>query len=925
MLFAALAVSVEAALLKTVDQLHTGEELKCTGGTMEKQEKSFRFSMAENERQCTVDVPLTLGDFKIYDRVELELATENPQAVAVFELFLASPPNTLLMKKDIKLKPGRHTYAYPIGGLGLVQPAGSARLTIYNGADNTHVAESKCEKPLDWLGLRFTASGKGLEKVPEFPDYNYLPEAQLSAAKARYDKFKTEWSKLKAEQKFSELYDLKNTMARQLEEQILAAMLNGRVAVYGSCDGVDKIYRQKAFPGRLMAPAEIAVARNEAEGAQIAVYAKRKLAKVSVSCGDLNDRRGNQLPASAISAAVIGYVKVPPPAYPAELDLLIPDPLLTYLKEFDVEPDCWQPVWIDVNVPKDQAPGEYRGEVTFLEDGRELFRVPLRVTVWNFTLPDKLSARRVFTNEFRFGRKANSFERLYAESQADADAAQAYMFSENPDRNGLSPSTLKLIERSDAAVDILRRHRIPSDSFYRSARYPIPGWQRRENQDVGAMFSLGYLNIDTELLLKVLAPQVEAMKKEGSLDLAYLYGYDEIRKQKDFDKMKATFGAVKKTFPELKLMATALDYTCGIRTGTSEEVDIWVQPTPNYMHSRNSQAVKDARARGVQVWWYPCNWPFPPTANYLLENTGVASRGLGGFMMWKFKADGILYYSTTAWVANIFSESLLRDLRLGKNGVRLLKLANYPVNRVYSLNSSDTMAELSAVETPKLEQVLPMRLTLESRVKHFIPGKNAVFQAVVTVNPAAYKKGRKRFVLPLDTANPEWQLHTLEFTPETPVSKLDFNIQLRSPGAEVEIRRIDLVTPNHSRRMRYSIQTPLRGGPVVEMENFPNMIRSSGDGSLVLPAENGVIPTIRLKFIRDGFEDYEYLTMLQHAYETVNSGRKNVKDREKWLKRAESALAVSDELCRNLNRYADRGAILLEHRREIAALLEQAN
>ena len=162
-----------------------------------------------------------------------------------------------------------------------------------------------------------------------------------------------------------------------------------------------------------------------------------------------------------MSLTPIGFVRVPPPAYPAELELLIPDPLLTYLDKFNVEPGCWQPVWIDVAVSKNQPAGLYKGEVIFTENGQELLRVPLEVTVWNFTLPDKLTARRVFTNEFRFGRRKNHFESIYAASQADADAAREYMFSENPDEKQLSPSTLKLIEQSNEATSILRAHHIP--------------------------------------------------------------------------------------------------------------------------------------------------------------------------------------------------------------------------------------------------------------------------------------------------------------------------------------------------------------------------------------------------------------------------------------------------------------------------------
>lgn len=915
-----------AAPLKTVEQLHHNSSLKCQDGIVEKYANGFRFTVPGEKQQCTIDVPLTLGNFQIYDQVKLEIATENEKTGATFELFLATPPNTLLMKKDLRLKRGRHTYSYRIEGLGLDRPAGFARLTIFNKADNTHVPESDCRKPVEWLSLRFSASGKGIETLPEFPDYTYLnmKKEKLAVVQKQYQQLQKKFHELKKNQNWEQLYKLRNSIFWQLEQQILGFLLEDHPAVYGSSGGVDKIFRQKSFPGRLLTSVKIMAARNETEGAQIGIYSKRWLKNISVTCSILSDQNGNRFPASAVSLTPIGFVRVPPPAYPAELELLIPDPLLTYLDKFNVEPGCWQPVWIDVAVSKNQPAGLYKGEVIFTENGQELLRVPLEVTVWNFTLPDKLTARRVFTNEFRFGRRKNHFESIYAASQADADAAREYMFSENPDEKQLSPSTLKLIEQSNEATSILRAHHIPSDSFYRSARYPIPGWQRRENQSIGSMFSMGYCNVETKELLKILKPQVEAMKKEGTLDLAYLYGYDEIRHQKEFDKMKFSFGAVKKAYPQLKTMATALDYTCGRRTGTADVVDIWVMPTPNYMHVRNSEEVRTARERGVQVWWYPCNWPYPPTANFLLENTAVASRALCGFMMWKFKADGILYYSTTAWMANGFSESLLMGFQPVKTGgIELLKKTNDPSKSIWRFHSTGSKVELRAIGIPKLSQKMPIHLSMETRVKRFSRNKKAYFRATVTVNPAAWGKGREQFTLPLDMENTTWQKQILDFEPETEVRKFDLDIQLNSPDAEIEVRNIELTTPGIFRRFRFPIRTVMRNGPVVNMEHFPNMIRSSGDGALLLPAENGVIPSIRLKYIRDGFEDYEYLAMLQRVHDNIKKRGKTFPGKETWMKTASEALKVSNELCQSLDRYAVHGETLLKHRKKIAELLTQ--
>ncbi|MFN3653455.1 MAG: hypothetical protein ACK47B_28075 [Armatimonadota bacterium] len=46
-----------------------------------------------------------------------------------------------------------------------------------------------------------------------------------------------------------------------------------------------------------------------------------------------------------------------------------------------------QPVWIDLFIPEGQAPGDYAGEVEVVAAGQPLAKLPLRLTVWRFTLP----------------------------------------------------------------------------------------------------------------------------------------------------------------------------------------------------------------------------------------------------------------------------------------------------------------------------------------------------------------------------------------------------------------------------------------------------------------------------------------------------------------------------------------------------------
>ena len=61
-------------------------------------------------------------------------------------------------------------------------------------------------------------------------------------------------------------------------------------------------------------------------------------------------------------------------------------------------------------------------------------------------------------------------------------------------------------------------------------------------------------------------------------------------------------------------------------------------------------------------------------------------------------------------------------------------------------------------------------------------------------------------------------------------------------------------------------QTPFYSGSNKPQQGKKGLV-FNGEGSLVYPARvvgyDGIVPTIRLKALRDGIEDFEYLTMLE--------------------------------------------------------------
>ena len=88
-----------------------------------------------------------------------------------------------------------------------------------------------------------------------------------------------------------------------------------------------------------------------------------------------------------------------------------------------------------------------------------------------------------------------------------------------------------------------------------------------------------------------------------------------------------------------------------------------------------------------------------------------------------------------------------------------------------------------------------------------------------------------------------------------------------------------------------------------------------------LKGPDGPVPSLRLKYIRDGLEDYEYLWLLKQAVAGVRAGKRPASN--DWLKRAEAALAVDASVVETSSKYTKDGAAVLAARREIARLLTE--
>ncbi|MBI3997050.1 MAG: DUF4091 domain-containing protein [Candidatus Omnitrophica bacterium] len=96
--------------------------------------------------------------------------------------------------------------------------------------------------------------------------------------------------------------------------------------------------------------------------------------------------------------------------------------------------------------------------------------------------------------------------------------------------------------------------------------------------------------------------------------------------------------------------------------------------------------------------------------------------------------------------------------------------------------------------------------------------------------------------------------------------------------------------------------------------------QQNGNGSLYYPGPEGPRPSLRLEVLRDGMEDYEYLSRLR---ELIQSAKAGGRIDAATLARAEQLVNVNDGFVESLRVYSNDPAVLLAQRQAIAEMIEK--
>lgn len=157
-------------------------------------------------------------------------------------------------------------------------------------------------------------------------------------------------------------------------------------------DALTKVLRTATAPGPGPEVVSIGGARREIVSGQAVFRSPVAVGPVAAAVTDLRQAGTDAvIPATAIRLQWVRYIDIrrnsdiPPDERVAQAPASIPDPFWEGAA-VSVKAGEAQPLWIEVHVPPDAAPGDYEGRLTFAGAGVDT-GLPLRLRVWDFEVP----------------------------------------------------------------------------------------------------------------------------------------------------------------------------------------------------------------------------------------------------------------------------------------------------------------------------------------------------------------------------------------------------------------------------------------------------------------------------------------------------------------------------------------------------------
>ena len=431
--------------------------------------------------------------------------------------------------------------------------------------------------------------------------------------------------------------------------------------------------------------AVLSAARNEYAPFQIVVRAgPGGLKRVNASAGPLVPLRGKAIPAARITLYrehSVELRKLSPKS--RSVPGWYPDALIPFLDPstgrppvrsrfaaapFDIAPDSNQPLWVDVLTTADAAPGEYRGTIMISAEGIRPHAVPIRLTVWDFALPDTPSMRTHFgdadVNPLVSRPPQIADWRCLDEARQRAlQTAYAELMAAHRICPPIPPFLMPDVN-ADGSIDPQSTHAALEQWI---ERFHITGIPIRFLGMDGQGWQGDPLGADRKRNARYLSSMHAYLRANHWDKLAYVYVVDEPNSLQAYNDVRARAGFVHEVAPGMKVLCTKHPQVRNRAWGSLVgAVDIWAPLWPSFQEA----AAKERLAAGEEIWSYTALCQGSSDTPFWELDFPLLNYRIPMWISWRFGITGLLYWSTTNWAStqDVWTNPLTFDDRYNMEG-----------------------------------------------------------------------------------------------------------------------------------------------------------------------------------------------------------------------------------------------------------------
>lgn len=409
------------------------------------------------------------------------------------------------------------------------------------------------------------------------------------------------------------------------------------------------------------------MARNESEGAQLMLYARKDIDSYEVSVTDLASSDGI-IPSDAVTIYQIKYqtAEAASEGNPEFAEGKIPDPMLPFetageYRENVIKQGENQAIFLDVKTETSTPAGVYTAAIS-VKTEEETYRFPMEVTVHDVTYPDTAGLKTAFS----------WFDRdVFATAELDASDEQTTAYFETLlSYNMSSFLPFEGVGGAKSYCEMIRKY------------YDYPGFSAyRLYYDTGATVYNGKAAPFNAELLKQYLEEIVAISLEDRvnyLDKAYTYFYtvadepntdDKFQKAKDSltvfetlildadSELREKYAGTADYMYYVSVISDTLTHIPNVLPGTldltrvkSFEIENYTLcPLINAVDKESNRASWRAASNSKELWSYLCVVPKYPYPSAHTDDYTLGLR-LVPWMCYDYDFDAFLYWSVASYV-----------------------------------------------------------------------------------------------------------------------------------------------------------------------------------------------------------------------------------------------------------------------------------